>query len=101
MQTAITVRRADHRDAAVLRSLAQLDSAEPLAGPVLIAEAGGVPRAALSLADGTSVADPFHPTAGLVELLSLHAKQLAREGRESRLAHVAHALSPRALLRAS
>ncbi|MDX6696971.1 MAG: hypothetical protein QOE65_368 [Solirubrobacteraceae bacterium] len=100
MQTAITVRRADHRDAAVLRSLAQLDSAEPPAEPVLIAEAGGVARAALSLVDGSSVADPFHPTADLVELLRVHAAQLAETGRENRLAHVAQALSPRALLRA-
>ena len=99
--TAITVRRADHRDADVLRSLAQLDSAEPLAGPVLIAESDGSAVAALSLADGASVADPFHPTADLVELLRLHAAQLAQPSRESRLAHVAAALSPRALLRAS
>jgi hypothetical protein len=100
MQTAITVRRADHRDVAVLRSLAQLDSAEPPAEPVLIAEAGGVARAALSLVDGTTVADPFHPTTDLVELLRLHADQLAQAGRERRLVHVAQALSPRALLRA-
>ncbi|HVE67126.1 MAG TPA: hypothetical protein VNB64_00960 [Solirubrobacteraceae bacterium] len=101
MHTAITVRRADHRDAVVLRSLAQLDSAEPLTEPVLIAESGGVAVAALSLADGAAAADPFHPTADLVELLRLHARQLAETGRRSRLEHVAHALSPRAMLRAS
>jgi hypothetical protein len=100
MQTAITVRRADHRDAAALRSLAQLDSADPPVEPVLIAEIGGVARAALSLVDGSSVADPFHPTADLVELLRVHARQLAETGRENRLLHVAQALSPRALLRA-
>lgn len=101
MHTAITVRRADPRDAAVLHSLAQLDSAAPLAEPVLIAETGGAAVAALSLADGAAVADPFHPTADLVELLRLHAAQLAPTSRRSRLEHVARALSPRAILRAS
>jgi hypothetical protein len=101
MQTTITVRRAHHRDAATLHVLAQLDSADPLTGPVLIAATAGEPRAALSLDTGDVVADPFHPTANLVELLRLHAAQLAEPSRESRLRHVAQALSPRALLRAS
>ena len=101
MQTTITVRRADHRDAPALAALAQLDSAAPLAEPVLVAEAAGRPRAALSLADGAAIADPFHPSANLVELLRVHAAQLAEHGRESRLRHVAQALSPRALVRAS
>ena len=97
MPTAITVRRADPGDVAALRALAQLDSSEPLAEPVLIAETGGHPRAALSLADGAAIADPFHPTADLVELLRLHASQLADRGRGTRL----QIFSPRALLRAS
>ena len=99
--TAITVRRADHRDMAALRDLAQLDSSEGLAGPVLIAEQDGVARAALSLADGASLGDPFHPTADLVALLRLHADQVAETSRESWLAHMASVLSPRTLLRAS
>ena len=97
MPTAITGRRADPSDAPALRALAQLDSSEPLAEPVLIAETGGHPRAALSLADGAAIADPFHPTADLVELLRVHASQLARPHRPRRL----QILSPRALLRAS
>jgi hypothetical protein len=97
--TAITVRRADHRDAVALHSLAQLDSAAPLAEPVLIAEAAGEPRAALSLRDSAVVADPFYPTADMVELLRVHAAQLAQPRREGRLAHLM-ALSPRALMRA-
>ena len=101
MPTPITVRRADPSDAPALRDLAQLDSSDPLAEPVLIAETGGRPRAALSLADGASIADPFHPTADLVELLRLHASQLADRGRENRLRQAVQALSPRALLRAS
>ena len=101
MSTTITVRRADHRDARALAALAQLDSAAPLAEPVLIAEAAGRARAAISLADGAAVSDPFHPSANLVELLRLHADQLAETGRESRLRQLAQALSPRALVRAS
>ena len=99
--TAITVRRAEHRDAAVLRDLAQLDSSAALAGPVLIAEQGGVARAALSLTARAAVADPVPPPADLVALLRLHADQIAEATRESRLAHVASVLSPRTLLRAS
>ena len=100
MTAAITVRRADHRDARALIDLVQLDGKDPLAEPVLIVEQGGLPRAALSLADGAVAADPFHPTADLVALLRLHAAQIAETSRESRLARVVSALSPRALMRA-
>ena len=96
---AITVRRADDRDAVALHSLAALDSAPPPVGAFLVAEQDGAVRAALSLADGRVIADPFHPPADLVALLRLHADQLAEAGRDRRLAHAA-ALSPRALLRA-
>lgn len=65
----VTIRRADSGDALALRRLAELDSASMLSGDVLIAEVDGHARAALSRASGAVVADPFHPTAGLVELL--------------------------------
>ena len=65
----LTVRRASASDAAGLRRLAQLDSAAPLTGDVLLAESGGHPVAALSLVDGRSVADPFAPTAPAVAAL--------------------------------
>ena len=100
MHAAITVRRDDQRDLAALRYLAELDSAPELAEPILVAEAGGEPRAALSLADGAAIADPFHPTADMVELLRLHASQLAHAHRP-RLRDAAQALSPRRLLRVS
>jgi hypothetical protein len=45
--------------------------------PVLLGEVGGELRAALSLADGAVVADPFHHTVALVELLRARAKQLS------------------------
>jgi hypothetical protein len=105
----IVIRVAERDDAAALHRLAQLDSAAPPAGPVLLAEAGGAARAALSLSDGRAVADPFFPTQHLVALLRVHARELegraasrARRGLRLRLRRRAAApLSPAAGLRAS
>ena len=69
----LVLRLATERDAAALRDLAGLDSRRLPAGPHLVAVVGGELRAALSLADGTAVADPFRPTAALVELLEARA----------------------------
>ena len=70
---AIVIRRATDTDIPTLADLATLDSREPLTGPALIAELDGIARAALDLHDGSVAADPFAPTAELVELLRLHA----------------------------
>jgi hypothetical protein len=56
-----------------VRRLADLDSAPRPRGPVIVAEVDGQPRAALSLSDGSVVADPFHLTAGIVEMLRIRA----------------------------
>ena len=75
---AIVIRHAtncDH-DQRVLSELAALDSRMPLNGPALIAEVDGVARAALDLSDGSVAADPFVPTAELVELLRVRAGSL-------------------------
>ena len=69
----ITIRRATVANVARLRRVAELDSSPVPAAPVLLAEVGGDVRAALSLADGAIVADPFHHTAAIVELLSASA----------------------------
>ncbi len=71
---AIVIRRATDSDIRAIADLAILDSREPLTGPALIAEVDGVARAALDLNDGSVAADPFAPTAELVELLRLHAR---------------------------
>ena len=63
------IRLAHPDDELTLRRLAELDSARPLVGSVLIAEASGIARAALGLRDGRTVADPFFPTTDLVDLL--------------------------------
>jgi hypothetical protein len=54
--------------------LAALDStpATP-APPLLVAEVEGELKAALSLSDGSSIADPFFPSAELVALVRSHA----------------------------
>src|SRR5436309_1723017 len=74
---AVTIRRAREQDAVALRRLAELDSAAPLTAPVLVAEADGAILAAISLADGATIADPFTLTAGIRDLLETRAGQLA------------------------
>jgi len=56
------VRPATARDAVALARLAELDSAPPLIGDVLLAEEKGVIVAATSLGDGRVIADPFRLT---------------------------------------
>lgn len=75
---AIVIRRATDADICTLADLAILDSREPLTGPALLAEVDGLARAALDLHDGSVAADPFAPTAELVELLRLHARSTRR-----------------------
>jgi hypothetical protein len=72
----ITIRPAYADDAQALTRLAVLDSAQLPAEPLLLAEADGELRAALSLADGSVIADPFAPTAQLVALLRTHAARI-------------------------
>jgi hypothetical protein len=76
----IAIRRAIEDDRIALVHLAALDSAEPLAGEILIAEVDDEPRAAIEIATGITVADPFRRTAHLVDLLSLRAAMLRERG---------------------
>jgi hypothetical protein len=70
----ITIRPAYAEDYDSLARLAELDSADRVPPrPLLIAEVDGELRVALSLNDGTSIADPFFPTAEIVALLRTHA----------------------------
>lgn len=78
--TSVSIRRAGPHDAPALHRLAALDSALPLRGDVLIAEVGGEARAALSLEHGTAIADPFAPTAALVDLLAMRREQMCGSG---------------------
>jgi hypothetical protein len=77
---AIEIRRATARDAGALRDLEALDGRSLTAGSRLVAELGGVPVAAIAVADDTVVADPFEHTAGVVDLLRVRARQLRIAG---------------------
>jgi hypothetical protein len=81
MNTALTIRRADLADLAALDRLAALDSTTAPTGDVLVAEVAGELWAALELASGTVIADPFRPSGELVELLQLHARGSQRPAR--------------------
>ena len=72
----ITIRRLADADAAAIRELAQRDSARTPAGLLLGAELDGRLLAAISTTTGEVIADPFHPTAKVVEVLRLRAGQL-------------------------
>jgi hypothetical protein len=76
----VTIRRASERDAGVVQRLAVLDGKRAPAGPFLIAEVDGRPQAALAVSDRVALADPFEPTAHLVSLLELRARQLEQAG---------------------
>jgi hypothetical protein len=69
MNNPITIRRSTARDAAAVERIASLDSGHAPAGDAMLAFEGGELRAVLPLERGRPLADPFHRTAELVELL--------------------------------
>jgi hypothetical protein len=73
---AVTMREARPADDDALSRLAELDSARVPTGRVLIGELDGDLVAALPIAGGPAIADPFRPTSALVSLLGLRAAQL-------------------------
>jgi hypothetical protein len=75
-EQAVTLRRYSAEDHGQLARLAALDSSKPPPQPVVVAEVGHELRAALSLNDGSLVADPFHLTGGVADLLRAYARQL-------------------------
>jgi hypothetical protein len=86
----ISLHRTTEADDAILRTLAQLDSARPLDAPALLAIVDGRPVAAASLVDGRVVADPFVDSRDAVRLLrtrqaALTAQQARRLPRPPRL----------------
>ena len=68
---AFSIRPATGEDAYTLRKLAELDSQAPVTRPAVIGEIDGRPAAAMSLADGRIVADPFQHTAQLIAMLTM------------------------------
>ena len=76
MMQNVTVRRSTSGDESGLARLAALDSASPPRGPALVAEADARMLAALPLGSGRPIADPFEPTAELIQLLELRRSQI-------------------------
>lgn len=74
----VSLRVSSENDAGALAHLAELDSRRMPSGPMLLAEVDDHVRAAVSLADGSVLADPFHTTKDTVKLLRKRAKELSR-----------------------
>jgi hypothetical protein len=74
----LTLRLATAADHGALARLAELEESPRPAGPILLGELMQRPVAALSLCDGSVIADPFTATADVVELMRMRARQLAR-----------------------
>ena len=72
----IAIRWAGPADEQAVERLAALETMEPPHGDLLVAEAGHEIVAALPVAGGPALADPFMRTAEIVELLALRARQL-------------------------
>jgi hypothetical protein len=91
MNQPITIRRSTATDRTAMLELAALDSRRAPHGDALLGYVGSELRAALPLDGGAPIADPFHPTAELVDLLRLRGRR-QRSRRSLRLP----ALRPRA-----
>jgi hypothetical protein len=89
----VLIRAARGSDGEAVERLAQLDSARVPAGDLLVAETDGVIVAAHAPASGATIADPFRPTATVVELLRLRAAGI---GAAQHRRHAVLRLMPRA-----
>jgi hypothetical protein len=72
----IRIRLAGAADLAALERLAALDGKLLATDRQVVADVGGHLVAAVSLVDGSPIADPFFETAPVVRLLELRAQQL-------------------------
>jgi hypothetical protein len=73
----LVLRRSSAEDGPALARLARLDSAPRPNGDMLVAEVDEKIVAAVPFAGGRAIADPFQPTADIVELLQARAELLA------------------------
>ena len=73
---AVSIREATLADSSAIEALAALDSKNRPHGRLLVAEVDGGIVAALPIAGGPAIADPFRRTSELVALLELRAEQL-------------------------
>src|SRR2546421_7392314 len=82
--SSIVLRLADPEDEAALRELAELDEAAFPTGPVLLALVRDEVVSALSLDDGSVIANPFVRTEDAVALLRVRADHLSGGRRRRR-----------------
>jgi hypothetical protein len=75
----IIIKRSTAADRTAMDELAALDSRRAPHGDALLAFVGTELRAALPLDGGAPIADPFHRTAELVDLLRLRAAPPRRQ----------------------
>ncbi|HZU60708.1 MAG TPA: hypothetical protein VE983_07060 [Solirubrobacteraceae bacterium] len=75
----VLIRLATFADRPALERLAQLDSSPRPEGQSLIGQVRGQVVVAVSLVDGTSIADPFMATGPILELVQLRARQLGAQ----------------------
>jgi len=91
----ITIRLACPSDREALRTLAERDSRVLPAGAMLVAVIDDVIRAAVPIAAGEPIADPFRPSEELIGLLSARAEQLRGRGGSGFRARLGRALGGR------
>jgi hypothetical protein len=82
----VVIRAARGSDGGALEDLARLDSQRPLGGSVLVAEQDGALIAAV--AGDRVIADPFRPTADVIDLLHLRAGRTRADRRHGALARI-------------
>ena len=93
-EDAVLVRRATAADAARIRTLARLDDRRLSDGPFIVAEIAGEAIAAMSMASGQIVADPFRRTRDVEDLLRMRAGQIAQREQAITTATSRRALTP-------
>jgi len=86
----LVLRRSASWDTDALARLAQLDSAPRPTGAMLVAELDGEIVAAVPFDGGRAIADPFRPTAAIVELLHARTRLLAGAAPVGRLPRLRH-----------
>jgi hypothetical protein len=75
----LAIRSATPQDSAALARLAALDSRATLRGRALVADLNGNPVAAIGLATGAVVSDPYMPTINAVRALRERRYRLLRQ----------------------
>jgi hypothetical protein len=91
---AITLRLAGRGEEGAIERLGELSGRPRPPGAYLLAEVDGQPWAAVPLAGGEPLADPFRPTIELKALLNLRAAQLDATWRAGRSAEVVRLPGP-------